>query len=332
MNWLKANRKYLIIFSILLGLELVFLYYPLNYIVYHGGQATDLAPYVQVQDGDRDDEGVLYMLSIFTSKANGALWLRAQFDNTMDLKPIETVMPSDMTMEEYNEQMKKNMDDSQKKATLLALQAAGIPVEVQGGGLIINEFTETSLMKDALQKGDIIKQFEGQTMLLNEDLQRLLLQYQPGDEVLLLIERDDQLLEIKGILSQDESGKAKLGIYIASTPWELVHDRVITFQNEEIGGGSAGMMLTLEILNQLLEEDLTQGFKIAGTGTIRLDGSIGPIEGVKQKLHAAEDQGASYFLVASENSEEALSYATSIEVVPVTQLTEALSFLKSLAH
>jgi len=330
VNWFKANRKYIIIFSILLSLELVFLYYPLNYIVYHGGQATDLAPYVQVQDGDQDDEGVLYMLSIFTSKANGALWLRAKFDDNMDLKPIETVMPSDMTMEEYNEQMRKNMDDSQKKATLLALRAAGIPVEVEGGGLIINEFTETSLMKDILQKGDIIKRFEDRAMLLNEDLQRLLLQHQPGDEVSLLVERENQLLEIKGVLSQDESGKAKLGIYIAPTPWELLHERVINFQNEEIGGGSAGMMLTLEILNQLLEEDITRGFKIAGTGTIRLDGSIGPIEGVKQKLHAAEEQGASYFLVAEENSEAARSYATSIEVVPVARLEEALAFLQSL--
>ena len=31
---------------------------------------------------------------------------------------------------------------------------------------------------------------------------------------------------------------------------------------------SAGLMFTLEIYNQLVEEDLTKGHEIAGTGTI----------------------------------------------------------------
>lgn len=332
MKWLKANRNYMIIFVVLLGIELMFLYYPLNIIVFHGGQATDLAPYVQVIDGDVDDQGTLYMLSIFTSKANGALWLRAQFDDNMDLKPMNAVMPSDMTMEEYNLQMKKSMADSQKKATLLALQAAGVPVEVEGGGLTITAFTETSSMQGILQEGDILKRFEDQTLLLNEDLQRKLLQYKPGDQITLLIERNQQLIEIEGSLGQDELGNAKLGIYITPTDWEIHHDKTITFQNEEIGGGSAGMMLTLQILNQLVEEDITRGYAIAGTGTIRLDGSIGPIEGVKQKLRAAEKQGARYFLVAQDNAAEAQALAESIVVVPVSYLEEALSFLAGLPH
>jgi len=332
VNWLKANRKYILLFVVLLGIELAFLYYPLNIMVYHGGQATDLAPYVQVQDGDLDDQGALYMLSIFTSKANGALWLRAQFDDNMDLKPMEAVMPSDMTMEEYNQQMKNSMAESQKKATFLALQAAGIPVEVEGGGLTITEFTESSLMQDILQKGDILKHFEGQRLLLNEDLQRKLLQYQPGDQVSLVIEREKQLLEIKGVLSQDDAGNAKLGIYVAPTAWEIHHDKTITFHNEEIGGGSAGLMLTLQILNQLVEEDITRGYAIAGTGTVRLDGSIGPIEGVKQKLRAAETQGASFFLVAQENAEAAQALAESIVVVPVANLQDALDFLAGLIN
>lgn len=304
--------------------------YPLNIIVYHGGQATDLAPYVQVIDGDADDQGTLYMLSIFTSKANGALWLRAKFDENMDIKPMNAVMPSDMTMEEYNQQMKKSMADSQKKATLLALRAAGIPVEVEGGGLTITAFTENSSMRGILQKGDVLKRFEDQNLLLNEDLQRKLLQYKPGDPVTLQIEREKQLLELTGTLGQDEFGNAKLGIYISPTDWQIHHEKTITFQNEEIGGGSAGMMLTLQILNQLVDEDITHGYAIAGTGTIRLDGSIGPIEGVKQKLRAAEKQGAVYFLVAQENAAEAQTLAKSIVVVPVSYLEEALSFLSRL--
>ena len=42
-------------------------------------------------------------------------------------------------------------------------------------------------------------------------------------------------------------------------------------------------MFTLEIYNQLVDEDLTRGHEIAGTGTINEKGEIGPIGGIQQK-------------------------------------------------
>ena len=53
--------------------------------------------------------------------------------------------------------------------------------------------------------------------------------------------------------------------------------------SHEIGGPSAGLMFTLEIYNQLVDEDLTRGHEIAGTGTINEKGEIGPIGGIQQK-------------------------------------------------
>lgn len=66
--------------------------------------------------------------------------------------------------------------------------------------------------------------------------------------------------------------------------------------SHEIGGPSAGLMFTLEIYNQLVEEDLTNGHEIAGTGTINDKGEIGPIGGIQQKVVAASDAGAEVFL------------------------------------
>lgn len=66
--------------------------------------------------------------------------------------------------------------------------------------------------------------------------------------------------------------------------------------SHEIGGPSAGLMFTLEIYNQLVEEDLTKGHEIAGTGTINEKGEIGPIGGIQQKVVAASDAGAEVFL------------------------------------
>ena len=65
---------------------------------------------------------------------------------------------------------------------------------------------------------------------------------------------------------------------------------------ENIGGPSAGLMLTLGIIDKVKPEDLTGGKIIAGTGTIDDDGNVGPIGGVPQKLVGAKDAGATFFL------------------------------------
>ena len=330
MKWLRENKAYLIILAVLLTLEIAFFYYPLDYIVYYDGLATDLAPYITVSAGDPDDTGSFYMLSVYTTQANGAIWLRAQFDHNLDLKAKDTVIPAGMTTEEYDDQMLKNMSESQKKAVLVALPKAGRTVSVHGGGVQIADFTPTCTLKDLLQIGDIITGFNGKRIILNEDLQRALLQVQVNDSVELQLLRDGNSLTMPVTVGQDASGAAKLGIYLSQVAWDLSYDGEISFSDQNIGGGSAGMMMTLEIINRCLPEDLTRGHQIAGTGTIRLDGSIGPIEGVKQKLHAAEKAGAEYFLVPQENYEAARGFATKITVIPVQTLDDALQFLTGL--
>ena len=330
MKWLRQNKWYVAVLAVLLTLEIAFFYYPLNYIVYYDGLATDLAPYITVSAGDVDDVGTFYMLSVYTAPVNGAIWLRAQFDHNLDLKPRDAVIPSGMTTEEYDDQMLQNMSESQKKAVLVALQKAGRAVSVTGGGLQITDFTPTCTLKDVLRVGDLITGFNGRKIILNEDLQRALLQVHVNDSIELELQRDGGSLALTVSMGQDANGAAKLGVYVSQTAWNLTYEGEITFSDQNIGGGSAGLMMTLEIINRCLPEDLTQGHQIAGTGTIRLDGSIGAIEGVKQKLHAAEKAGAEYFLVPTENYEAARGFATKIEVVPMQTLDDALQFLAGL--
>ena len=67
-------------------------------------------------------------------------------------------------------------------------------------------------------------------------------------------------------------------------------------------------MFTLGIIDALTADDLTRGHRIAGTGTIRLDGDVGPIGGVRQKVIAARDAGAGYVLVPTGNLADALGF------------------------
>jgi PDZ domain-containing protein len=97
----------------------------------------------------------------------------------------------------------------------------------------------------------------------------------------------------------------------------------------------------LEIYDQLRTEvDLTKGYQIAGTGTIALDGTVGRIGGIQHKVVAADNAGAEIFFAPDDppnehsNYREALKAAerigTSMKIVPVKTIQEALDYLEKL--
>ena len=82
---------------------------------------------------------------------------------------------------------------------------------------------------------------------------------------------------------------------------------------------------------QELGRDVDEGRRIAATGEIELDGSVGPIGGVKQKVYGARRAGVDVFLVpAGDNAEEAKRYAGKLRIVPVESFQQALSALRTL--
>jgi PDZ domain-containing protein len=85
-------------------------------------------------------------------------------------------------------------------------------------------------------------------------------------------------------------------------------------------------MLALQVYTTLRPDRSHADRLIAGTGTLAEDGSVGAIEGAKQKLIAAEHVGASMFLVPRGNYAE-VAKEQSIRVVPVGSFKEALKVL-----
>ncbi len=127
------------------------------------------------------------------------------------------------------------------------------------------------------------------------------------------------------------SDSPKIGIAITSAGFDYKTPFPISIVTQKINGGpSAGLMFTLTVYNMLSPDDLTRGLRIAGTGTINLDGTVGPIGGVKQKVAAAEQVGAVYFLCPADNYADAVSVARSIKVIKIATAEQAVQFLKSL--
>ncbi len=63
----------------------------------------------------------------------------------------------------------------------------------------------------------------------------------------------------------------------------------------QYGGPSGGLMFSLQIYQQISGKDLQRGRKIAGTGTINSDGTVGEIGGIDKKVIAAHRAGATIF-------------------------------------
>ena len=104
----------------------------------------------------------------------------------------------------------------------------------------------------------------------------------------------------------------------------------VTIDAGSIGGPSAGLAFALDVLEEL-GHDVDRGYKVAATGEIFPDGSVGPIGGVKQKTIGARRAGVDVFLVpAGDNAQEARKYAGSLRVIPVESFRQALHALATL--
>lgn len=113
---------------------------------------------------------------------------------------------------------------------------------------------------------------------------------------------------------------------------DLPNDVIVPSKKE--GGGSDGLVMTLELIHQFGNEDLIKGNLITGTGTISPTGDVGEIGGIDLKIKAAEESNYDYCFVPKAQQEEATDivkdYEYKIRIVPVTNVEEALSFLRNL--
>jgi PDZ domain-containing protein len=95
-----------------------------------------------------------------------------------------------------------------------------------------------------------------------------------------------------------------------------------------IGGPSAGLAMTLGVIDALDGGSLTGGHTVAATGTIDPQGNVGDVGGVAQKTVAVEKAGATIFLVPPQEYGVAMSEdRPGLKVYEVSTLDQALAVL-----
>ncbi|HSF03626.1 MAG TPA: S16 family serine protease, partial [Solirubrobacterales bacterium] len=154
---------------------------------------------------------------------------------------------------------------------------------------------------------------------------------EPGDQISLRIRRgqESRSLSVRTVPAPDEPQRPVIGIQVAQAA-DIHLPREVDIDLGAVGGPSAGLAFSLEILEQL-GRDVDRGYRVAATGWIELDGSVTPVGGLKQKTFGAREADADVFLVpAGDNAAEARRYADGLRVIPVESFQQALRKLATL--
>jgi PDZ domain-containing protein len=185
---------------------------------------------------------------------------------------------------------------------------------------------------EVLQAGDRIVAVDGQRVQTTCDVGRTIDTHEIGDEVAVTIIRDGKrrVFRIKTVASPEDQGAPFLGVFMEPINYRFTPGVDVKFDPGDIAGPSAGLMFALTLYDQLTPDDLTDGRTIAGTGTISCDGGVGPIGGIEQKVAGAEREGAEIFLAPAANFAAAEGAATDIEVVEISNFSEAITYLEAL--
>lgn len=330
------------IFVIVVALVVyVAVYMPTPYIIYMPGSADEVKPMVTVKDGDQEERGVFMMTTVSATYANVFLLGTSLFNRNMQIDKKEDRLQG-KTEAEYSAEQVWFMSDSQSSAMEAAYEQAGVKYSIVPEHIFVFGLSEDPKPQGDIAPGDIILGVNGTATPDNTVLSAQLKDKKVGDTVEMQLERegetisrDVKLIEVKD--SKTGATRPGLGVMIGTVQKVKPEDsnKQITFTDTQVGGPSAGLMFTLEIYNQLTPGDLTQGHRIAGTGTITKEGVVGPIGGVVHKIVAADRKEAEIFFVPKQNYQEAEAKAeqigTKMKLVPVNTVDDALAYLKTLS-
>ncbi|MBC1603311.1 PDZ domain-containing protein [Listeria rocourtiae] len=345
---MKKNWKKLLAGLIVLALVVAF-FVPLPYYVTRPGSADKLSSLVTVEGHPSNSEGVFRLVTIAMGQANIYSYLAAKVLPYQELEKESDVRGENETDEEYNVRQLSLMNQSKNNAIQVAYKAAEQSVEIEYRGVYVLSVMPDAPAAKVLEAGDLITAIDGKSFESSAEFIQYVRSKKAGDKVQVSYKHQDKSEKASvELIDIDKKGTPGIGISLVDDQ-KLVTDPKITIDSEKIGGPSAGLMFTLEIYNHFGKTDWTKGHNIAGTGTIDVDGNVGRIGGIDQKIVAADRDDVEIFFApddtitpemkkaqpnAVSNYEDAVKTAKAIDsnmkVVPVKTFQDALDYLKTL--
>ena len=245
-EFIKDEYKYLI------NLLLIFIicFYPLDYYIVIGGGIDDIKDRIIVEDG-------------YKSKGSFNISFVSELDGNLFTYGLSYIMPGweRESTSDYKYDDKESLEDIDFRNDLsLKVSASNA---IKNAYILANkEVKEVSKLK--IDDQDIY----------SFDYKEYLNSLDKYSSVKVTVIRNKKEITIETNLISDETTNV-MGVYIERyNEYETSPKTEIKYKKSE-SGPSGGLMTSLSIYDQLVKEDITNGLKIAGTGTMESDGTVG---------------------------------------------------------
>jgi PDZ domain-containing protein len=295
-------------------------------------RAKPLEEKVKVEGEKPHPPGGIYYVDVIVRQASLLEELvPATRPDGADLVPAQALVPPGTNFNERRQQNLRQMARSQKIAAAVALRELGYKVDAKPEGAAVVAVAPGAPAAGKLQPTEVIVAVDGVPVRTPDDLRKEIAKRKPGEKVKLRVRAGGatRIVEIPTIESPEEPGRPIVGIQVEqSADIKLPIDVEIDLGG--VGGPSAGLAFALDVVEEL-RGNVDRGLRVAATGEIELDGGVGPVGGIKQKVLGARRAGADVFLVpAGDNAQVARRHAGNLRIVAVESFRQALRALATL--
>jgi PDZ domain-containing protein len=346
-----------LLIPLLVPLIFMFVAVPTGFLLEGPGPSFDLQEGLEVEGAETyTSQGELLLTSVSLQESRLIYNLLSLFDDSYELMKVRDYLGEELNTEEQDIVDIVITFLSQDTAVVAGLREVGKPVEVSGLGTFVVAVGSDYPAYGAVSPGEVIVAVNGAPVEDQDTFSEAVNSIPEGETAELQVREVDAELarkaseeveegtlqhpDLAGLLEDGvrkvqvqpiydpELDKRIIGVSLRDY-FDYTSEVGVGWDLESVKGPSAGMMMTLSLVNALTPDDLTGGDRIAGTGEITLDGDVGPIGGLPFKIRAAEREGAELFIYPVENQEDLEGFTTTIELYAVDTLDEAIEVLLS---
>lgn len=327
-KFMKENYKYL------LGLIIFYLIltYPLDYYIFTGGGISNINTRVEVENGYQE-KGSLNISYVSELKGNTLTYLLSYILPNWKREKISSYKyNNNETIEDVNFRSNLDLESTNSRAVKIAYELAGKDYQTINTKVYVTYISEE--YKTSLKVKDQILAINDKHFETIDEYREYINTLKEGDIVKVKILRDKKEKIVNTKIYKQED-RLILGIMLEQVSTYEVNPKIKIKFNSREQGPSGGLITTLYIYDQLTKNNLTKSYKIAGTGTIEEDHTIGEIGEVKYKLLGAVAGGADIFIVPNGSNYETCmktkkEQKLNITIIGVNTIEEAIEKLNKL--
>ena len=321
----------------------------IDYDMISPGGLNEVGNVISVDEGYQQN-GSFNTVSVYSVERIPLLtYLIGKIDNIVSIEETSELIQMTDSESVSSGTIQKNV--SINNAIILAYKTAKKEISTNYHGLIVH-----TVFKDVtydVKIGDVITKYNDEVITDEKTFkEKLVADVRNKKDIKLTIYRDGSYHDVDYEPIWTENKKSfyvGISYYDYYTINEEETFPKYTLNKANTLGPSGGLMQALSVYNAITEADITKGLKIAGTGTIDINGDVGPIGGIYQKVFTAYFSKADVFFVPveiDENGEiiktegsnyydalkayEELGKPESLAFVPVAKFSDAVEYLESL--